>query len=38
MGLGIKRKIKQMFPKPTTVPIVREISSGKELDGKVALI
>ena len=38
MGLGIKRKIKQLFPKPTTVPIINKISSGEELTGKVALI
>ena len=38
MGLGIKRRIKQLFPKPTTVPIINKISSGEELTGKVALI
>lgn len=38
MGFGIKRRLKQMLPKPITIPIVNRLSSGEELNGKVSLI
>lgn len=38
MGFGIKSKIKRLFPKPVSVPVVVMPSNGEELKDKVALI
>lgn len=36
--MGLKSKIKRLFPKPVNTPIVVMPSKGNELKGKIALI
>jgi 3-oxoacyl-[acyl-carrier protein] reductase len=38
MNMGLKAKIKKLFPKPVNTPIVTMPSNGEELKDKVALI